>query len=67
MIRHNVMRIPPSDRREVAATMTTALNTIGRAMDQSRAALAAGDLDLVRTYARVIIDAASTLGTVGLP
>ena len=67
MIRHNVMRVPPTDKREIAATMVEALNRIGRAMDESRAALASGDLDLVRTYARVIIDQASTIGTVGLP
>jgi len=67
MIRHNVQRVPPTDRREIAATMVDALNKIGRAMDESRAAIASGDLDLVRQYARVIIDQASTIGTVGLP
>ena len=67
MIRHNVRRIPASDQDEIAATMITALNIIGRAIDQSRAALVDGHLDQVRSYARVIIDQASTIGTVGLP
>ena len=67
MIRHNFRRIPPSDRQELAATMVEALNKIGRAVDESRAALVDGHLDQVRSYARVIIDQASTIGTVGLP
>ncbi len=60
------VRIPADDTREIAATMVVALNRIGTALDETRAALIDGDLERARSLARHIIDQAITIGTVGL-